>query len=90
MAKASPAKLKYMAEYQKQPEQEAKRVARNKARRHDIAKGLVHKGDGMEVDHIKPLDEGGSKSDSNTRVVSASANRSWRDSKPGMYGGKKK
>lgn len=39
--------------------------------------GKVHKGDGKDVDHIKPLSKGGSASDSNLRVVSAHANRSF-------------
>lgn len=90
MAKSSPRKLAYQAEYQKRPENVEKRVDRNRARRHAEAAGLVHKGDGKEVDHRVPLDKGGSDKDSNTRVVSASENRGWRKSSPGMYGKGKK
>lgn len=64
--------------YKSTPEQISARVARNKARRQAMAKGLVHKGDGKEVDHIKPLSKGGSNSTSNQRVVSASSNDSFR------------
>lgn len=39
--------------------------------------GKVHKGDGKDVDHKKPLSKGGSNSKSNVRVVSASANRGF-------------
>jgi hypothetical protein len=55
-----------------------KRVLRNKARRDLMKKGLVHKGDGKEVDHIKPLSKGGTAAASNLRVVSASANDSFK------------
>ena len=89
MPKSSPAKLKYQAEYQKSPENVEKRVDRNRARRHAEAAGLVHKGDGREVDHRVPLDKKGSDKDSNTRVVSAAENRAWRGKSPEMYGKKK-
>jgi len=75
--------------YQAQPEQVAKRVARNAARREAMKAGLVHKGDGKDVDHRKMLDAGGTNAKSNQRVVSASENRSWRDSHPTVYGKKK-
>ena len=39
--------------------------------------GKVHKGDGKDVDHKKPLSKGGSNKTSNARVVSASTNRSF-------------
>ena len=89
MPKSSPAKLAYMAEYQKKPENVEKRVDRNRARRHAEAAGLVHKGDGKEVDHKRMLDKGGSDKDSNTRVVSAAENRAWRKNNPEAYGKKK-
>lgn len=89
MTKSSKAKLEYMAEYQKRPEQEAKRVDRNRVRRHAIAAGKVSKGDGKEIDHTKMLDQGGSGADSNTRVVSAAKNRAWRKDHPEAYGKKK-
>lgn len=88
--KASKAKLEYMAEYQKRPENVEKRVDRNRARRHAIAAGKASVGDGTEVDHKHPLDKGGSDKDSNTRVVKASENRGWRKKHPEMYGKGKK
>lgn len=90
MTKSSKAKLEYMAEYQKRPENVEKRVDRNRARRHAIAAGKAHVGDGTDVDHKVPLDKGGSDKDSNTRVVSRSDNRGWRKDHGDMYGGKKK
>ena len=51
------------------------RAARNKARREAMAEGKVRKGDGKECDHKVPLSKGGSRSTSNTRVVSREANR---------------
>ena len=86
MTKSSAAKLKYMAEYQKSPEEVKKREARNRARYQAEKKGLVHKGDGKEVDHKKMLDKGGSESMGNTRVVSAEENRAWRKKHPEAYG----
>ena len=62
--------------YQSSAKAKSERAARNKARRAALRKGTVHKGDNMEVDHIKGLSEGGSKSLSNTRVVSREFNRS--------------
>lgn len=63
--------------YKSQPEQIAKRVARNKARRAMMAEGKVHKGDGKEVDHIKPLSLGGTNKRNNWRVKDAEDNRSY-------------
>ena len=89
MTKSSKQKLTYIAEYQKKPENVEKRMDRNRARRHAEAAGLVHKGDGKEIDHKKMLDKGGSDKDSNTRVVSAAENRAWRAKNPDAYGKKK-
>jgi hypothetical protein len=55
--------------------QKKNRAARNKARRAGLRKGRVTKGDGKDIDHKTPLSSGGSKSLSNTRVVSRSKNR---------------
>lgn len=90
MTKSSKAKLAYMAEYQKKPENVTKRVERNAARREALREGIVHKGDGKEIDHRTPLDKGGSNDKSNQRVLSASENRAWRKSHPDMYGKNKK
>lgn len=86
MTKSSKAKLAYMAERQKSPEEVAKRVARNKARREAIREGVVKKGDGKEIDHKRMLDQGGSNARSNRQVVDASENRAWRKKNPGAYG----
>jgi hypothetical protein len=87
MPKSSPAKLAYNSAYQKKHVDE--RVARNRVRREAIREGRAKVGDGTEVDHKTPLGKGGSAAKSNTRVVSKSENRSWRDDHPGMYGKKK-
>jgi hypothetical protein len=86
MTKSTKAKLAYMAERQKSPEEVAKRVARNKARREAIRTGAAKKGDGTEVDHKRPLDKGGTNDKSNRRVVDASTNRAWRKTHGSMYG----
>lgn len=63
--------------YENQPEQIANRVARNRARQQALKAGTVRKGDNKEVDHIKPLISGGSKTDpKNQRVVSERTNTS--------------
>lgn len=69
-------------EYHGTEEQKKNRAQRNAARREMEDKGKVHKGDGKDVDHKKPIDRGGSNDDSNLRVVSKSANRGYkRDSR---------
>jgi hypothetical protein len=68
---------KEYANYQGTQEQKHNRALRNKARRALEKAGLVHKGDGKDVDHIKPLIKGGGASRSNLRVESAHANRSY-------------
>lgn len=73
-ANAKPASKKKRA-YNAKPEQKKNRAARNKARREAIREGRVKKGDGKDIDHKVALANGGSKSKSNTRVKSASANR---------------
>lgn len=57
------------------------------ARRELMKEGLVHKGDGKDVDHIKPLQRGGSNSRSNLRVQSAHTNRSVQRTKTGRMKG---
>ena len=66
----------YDKEYQKSPEQVANRTARNKARAIMMKEGKVRIGDNKDVDHKKPLKNGGSKTaKSNLRVVPRSVNR---------------
>lgn len=63
--------------YKSQPDQIKKRVERNKARRMMMRLGKVHKGDGMDVDHIKPLSKGGANTVSNMRIRTKSENSSF-------------
>lgn len=57
-------------EHKKKPNRVKDRAARNSAR----AKAGLKVGDPRQADHIKPLTEGGSKKQSNVRVVSAKTN----------------
>lgn len=76
---------KQEATYHATEKQKKNRAARNDARRKALASGKVSKGDGKDLDHVIPLSKGGSKSVSNTRVKSKSANRSFaRNKKGGM------
>jgi hypothetical protein len=74
--KPRPYKKEY-EQYQGTEEQKKNRAKRNKARREMERKGKVHKGDGKDVDHVKPLSKGGGTGASNLRVKSASANRGY-------------
>ena len=66
------------ARYQGTPAQIKARGERNAARRELEKAGVVRKGDGKDVDHIKPLVKGGAPTArGNLRAVSASANRSF-------------
>jgi 5-methylcytosine-specific restriction endonuclease McrA len=64
--------------YKAKPQQIKAREERNTARRIMQTAGLVHKGDGKEVDHIVPISKGGKTVRSNLRVVSASTNDSFK------------
>ena len=57
------------------PKERKKRAARNKARRMMEKEGRVHKGDGKDVGHRKPLRSGGKTTKGNLRVESRSKNR---------------
>ena len=63
--------------YDGTPAVKKKRAARNKARAMMEKEGLVHKGDGKDVDHKKALSKGGNTVRSNLRVQTASENRSY-------------
>jgi len=63
--------------YDGKPEVKKKRALRNQARRKLMKEGVVHKGDGKDVDHKKALAKGGSNARSNLRAVPASKNRSF-------------
>ena len=61
--------------YHGKPKQRKERAARTAARELMIKKGRAKKGDGKDIDHKKPLRNGGSKSINNLRVRDKSANR---------------
>lgn len=60
--------------YEESPTQVKRREARNKARRKAVKKGLAHKGDGKEVDHLG-YHRTGSLDNVRTAVVSRHTNR---------------
>lgn len=64
-------------QYQGKPDQIKKRALRNKARAELEKDGRVQKGDGKDVDHVRPLSKGGSSSKKNLRVRPAGKNRSY-------------
>lgn len=68
---------KEYAKYHSRPEQIKNRSERTTLRREANAAGVTHKGDGKDLDHIKPLSKGGSNTLSNARAVSKTANRSF-------------
>lgn len=73
-------KRDYKREYRKYhstEEQRHNRSLRTIARNESNALGRTSKGDGKDLDHIKPLSKGGSNSRSNTRVTSQASNRSF-------------
>ena len=74
MAKKRNYKKEYKT-YHAKPAQVSNRVKRNTARRKMVQAGKVRKGDGKEVDHIKPLSKGGSNGKKNLRVVTRKTNR---------------
>lgn len=63
--------------YQGKPEQIENRSKRNAARREMEKRGLVSKGDGMDVDHKRPMAKGGGNGKGNLRAVPKSQNRSF-------------
>jgi 5-methylcytosine-specific restriction endonuclease McrA len=65
----------YDKKYESSPKQRAARVERDLARRELSKEGKVSKGDGKDVDHIKPVSKGGTNKRTNLRAISASANR---------------
>ena len=62
--------------YQGTPEQIKNRAERVKARRMMEKTGAASKGDGKDVDHVKPMRSGGTSVKGNLRMRSKSANRS--------------
>jgi hypothetical protein len=80
------ARSKQQRAYNSTPEQKKKRAQRNAARRKMIAAGKAKKGDGKDVEHKKPIRNGGGNGKSNLTVRSKSANRADN----GKTGGRKK
>ena len=79
-----PKRRNYSLEYQNyqgSEKQKPNRALRYKARNLMMKEGKVHKGDGMDVDHKKPLIKGGGTSLSNLRVQTDNANRSFKRTK---------
>lgn len=74
---------KEVAKYTSKPEVVKKRTEQNAARREMEKAGKVHKGDGKDVDHKKPLSKGGTNDSKNLRAVPASENRSFQRNKDG-------
>ena len=66
---------KEYAEYHGKPEQIANRAERVKAWRMMEKTGAAKKGDGKDVDHIRPLSKGGTSAKTNLRMRSVKANR---------------
>lgn len=64
--------------YDGTPAVKKKRAQRNKARRLMEEAGVVHKGDGKDVDHKQALSKGGDTTMGNLRAVPASTNRSFK------------
>ena len=60
--------------YQQKPAQKKAKAVRHQARSAAVKNGSARKGDGKEVDHVKPLRSGGGNK-GNTRVVSRATNR---------------
>ena len=81
MTKSTPKKLAYQKAYNARPEEVAKRVKNNAARRELIKEGKVHVGDGKDVAHKKSLENGGGNSKSNLSAVDGQepwlASRQW-------------
>lgn len=64
--------------YHAKPEQKKNRAQRNAARKTLMKEGRVAKGDGLEVNHKKPIRAGGGNGKGNLQVTSRSKNRAWR------------
>ena len=86
MNKGGPKKAAYDKAYNARPEQKKNRADRNAARREMEKAGVVHKGDGKDVDHKKMLDNGGSNARGNLRAVDQKTNRGWRKTNGKTYG----
>lgn len=74
--KPRPYRKEYL-EYDGTPAVKKRRAERNKARRMEMKLGKVHKGDGKDVNHIKPLTKGGKTVARNLDIETAHDNRSF-------------
>lgn len=70
-------------EYHGTPEQRANRAARNRARRLMEKKHGKAAIAGKDIDHIKPLINGGTNAPSNLRIMERSKNRGRKPTKKG-------
>ena len=74
----TPAQIKKMdAGYNHTPTNIKKRVQRDTARAMLMKEGRVKKGDGLDVNHIKPVRSGGTNARSNLNVETEKKNRGW-------------
>lgn len=78
MPTSSKQKLAYQAAYNARPEEVAKRVKNNAARRAAIKSGAARVGDGKDVAHKVSLENGGGNARANTTVQDRATNRGWR------------
>lgn len=78
MPKSTPRKLEYQKAYNARPEEVAKRVKNNAARREAIKDGKAKVGDSKDVAHKKSLENGGGNHKSNVTVQERATNRGWR------------
>ena len=90
MPKSSPEKLAFQKAYNARPEETAKRVKNNAARAELIKEGRVKVGDGKDVDHKTPLENGGGNTPGNLRVTTEKTNRGWRKGSASYDPGKQK
>lgn len=78
MATSTKRKLEYQKAYNARPEETAKRVKNNAARREAIKDGRAAVGDGRDVAHKKSLENGGGNTPGNLTVQERKTNRGWR------------
>ena len=78
MVTSTKQKLEYQKAYNARPEEVAKRVKNNAARRDAMKDGKARVGDGKDVAHKKSLENGGGNGKGNTVVQARATNRGWR------------
>ena len=83
MPESTKQKLKYMAAYNRQPEQKALGVDRRRAARAAVRDGTSPIGDGKDLAHRVAASNGGSTTKNNLQVEAASSNRDWRKGQSG-------